>query len=64
MKTACPALILGGAADKTAGVETSHEMKERIPDSAPCVDQGLGHAAFEEAADFDRRGFDSPEAEP
>ncbi len=63
-KIACPTLILGGAADKTVGVEASYEMKERIPGSELYVYQGLGHAAFEEAADFNRRVFDFLEAEP
>jgi pimeloyl-ACP methyl ester carboxylesterase len=39
-------------------------MKKRIPGSELYVYQGLGHAAFEEAADFNRRVVDFLEAEP
>ncbi len=57
-KIACPALIIGGADDRIVGVEASFEMKERIAGSELYVYPGLGHAAYEEAAeDFNGRVF-------
>ena len=61
---ACPTLILGGDTDKIVGVEASYEMKERIPGSELYVYPGLGHAAYEEAADFNQRVLNFLEAEP
>ena len=54
----CPTLIIGGNDDKTVGIEASYEMKERIAGSALYVYPGLGHAAYEEARDFNQRVFD------
>ena len=54
----CPTLIIGGNDDKTVGIEASYEMKERIAGSALYVYPGLGHAAYEEAKDFNQRVFD------
>lgn len=57
-KIACPTLIIGGADDRIVGVEASFEMKERIAGSELYVYPGLGHAAYEEAAeDFNGRVF-------
>lgn len=57
-KIACPALIIGGADDRIVGAEASFEMKERIAGSGLYVYPGLGHAAYEEAAeDFNGRVF-------
>ncbi len=53
----CPTLIIGGNDDKTVGIEASYEMKERIAGSALYVYPGLGHAAYEEARDFNQRVF-------
>ena len=53
----CPTLILAGEQDKTVGVEASRLLHERIPNSALFVYPGLGHAAFEEAPDFNSRVF-------
>ena len=53
----CPTLIIGGEEDKIVGIQASYEMKERIPDSELYVYKGLGHAAYEEAADFNERVF-------
>ena len=61
---ACPTLILGGDADIIAGAEASYEMRERIAGSELHIYEGLGHAAYEEAADFNQRVFDFLEAEP
>lgn len=54
---ACPTLILGGEEDKTVGVRASYELKERIAGSTLHVYPGLGHAAYEEATDFNQRVF-------
>ena len=54
---ACPTLILAGEDDKIVGVEASREMRQRIPNSTLHVYPGLGHAAYEEAADFYERVF-------
>ena len=53
----CPTLIIGGEEDKTVGIHASCELKERIPGSELYVYPGLGHAAYEEAPDFNERVF-------
>ena len=57
-KIQCPTLILAGGQDKTVGVEASYTLHERIRNSTLFVYPGLGHAAFEEAPDFNQRVFD------
>ncbi|MBR0082001.1 MAG: alpha/beta hydrolase [Clostridia bacterium] len=57
-KIPCPTLILAGEQDRTVGVEASHILHNRIANSDLFVYPGLGHAAFEEAPDFNRRVFD------
>lgn len=54
-RIACPTLILGGEKDLTVGVQASYEMHERIAGSELYVYPGLGHAAYEEAKDFNLR---------
>lgn len=56
-KIVCPTLIIGGEADKTVGVQASYEMKCQIAGSELYVYPGLGHAAYEEAKDFNQRVF-------
>ena len=51
----CPTLILGGGMDKTVGIAASRELHERIAGSELYVYEDLGHAAFEEAKDFNPR---------
>ena len=51
----CPTLILGGGADRIVGPQASKELAERIPGSELYIYQGLGHAAYEEAGDFNSR---------
>ena len=53
----CPTLIIAGEDDKIVGVQASKEMHERIPGSELLVYPGLGHAAFDEAKDFNERVF-------
>ncbi len=56
-KIACPTLIIAGAEDRTVGAEASFIMRERIAGSELYVYPGLGHAAYEEAKDFNQRVF-------
>lgn len=56
-RISCPTLIVGGEIDKTVGVQASYEMEEQIPGSELYVYPGLGHAAYEEAKDFNLRVF-------
>ena len=56
-KIPCPTLIIGGAEDRIVGVEASRKMAEAIPNSELYVYPGLGHAAYEEARDFNDRIF-------
>lgn len=53
----CPTLIIGGEEDKTVGVQASYEIKEQIVGSELYVYPGLGHAAYEEARDFNERVY-------
>ena len=62
-KITCPTFIIGGEADQIVGVQASHDMNSRIAGSALYVYAGLGHAAYEEAKDFNQRVFDFLEAE-
>ncbi len=54
----CPTLVIGGSADGIVGAEASMELHERIPGSALYMYEGLGHAAYEEAKDFNERVFE------
>ena len=54
---ACPTLIVGGDEDRIVGIEASHELNEMIAGSELYVYKGLGHAAYEEAKDFNERVF-------
>ncbi len=54
----CPTLIIAGDADKIVGIEASYEMHEHIGESKLHVYSGLGHSAFEEAKDFNKRVLD------
>lgn len=54
----CPTLIIGGEEDKIVGCAASYKMHEQIKNSSLFVYEKLGHAAYEEAADFNRRIFD------
>ena len=56
-KILCPTLILGGSEDHIVGAEASKELAEGIPNSELYLYPGLGHAAYEEARDFNERVF-------
>ena len=53
----CPVLILGGEEDRTVGPEASRELHAALAESVLHMYPGLGHAAFEEAPDFNARVF-------
>lgn len=54
-KITCPTLIIGGACDKIVGDAASSELAEKIEKNKLYIYDGLGHAAYEEAADFNQR---------
>ena len=56
-KIACPVLVLGGARDQIVGAAASEEMAERIH-CGLYIYGDLGHAAYEEAKDFNQRVLD------
>ena len=56
-RIACPALIIGGEEDRTVGIRASYALKEGIAGSKLHVYPDLGHAAYEEAKDFNQRVF-------
>ncbi len=56
-KIACPSLILGGEEDRIVGPEASRALADLIPNSTLHLYPGLGHAAYEEAKDFNERVF-------
>lgn len=51
----CPTLVIGGDSDRVVGKDSSKETAERIPDARLILYHGLGHAAFQEAKDFNNR---------
>lgn len=57
-KIKCPTLIIGGDEDKTVGVQGSYDLHQKIPESELFIYPGLGHAAYEEAKDFNKRVYD------
>lgn len=57
-KIVCPTLVIGGDCDKIVGAFSASELAEKIPDSQLYIYTGLGHAAYEEAKDFNQRVID------
>ncbi len=56
-KIKCSALVLGGKQDKIVTGESSEELAEKL--QCECyMYENLGHAAYEEAKDFNRRIYD------
>lgn len=51
----CPTLVIGGDCDRVAGAGTSQEIATSIEHSQLVLYKGLGHGAYEEAKDFNRR---------
>ena len=56
-KVKCPTLVIGGACDKIVGKEASVEMAEALGCEIH-IYENLGHAAYEEASDFNKRVYD------
>ena len=54
----CPTLIIGGDCDNVVGKSSSKELAERIGDNKLVIYKGLGHAAYEEAKDFNQQVLD------
>ena len=54
-RIACPTLILAAEEDRIVGVDASYRMQKKIAGSRLHVYKGLGHAAYEEAPDFNER---------
>ena len=56
-KIQCPVLVLGGSNDKIVGANASIEIAEKL--NCPIyMYENLGHAAYEEAKDFNQRILD------
>ena len=53
----CPTLVIGGRRDQVVTGEASMEIAERLGCAVHMYD-GLGHAAYEEAKDFNQRVLD------
>lgn len=56
-KIQCPVLVLGGGKDQVVTGEASVELAEKLGCKLYIYEE-LGHAAYEEAADFNRRVYD------
>ncbi len=56
-KIVCPTLVIGGGCDKIVGTASSPELAEKIKNSELFVYKTYGHAAYEEAEDFNDRVF-------
>ena len=56
-KIRCPVFVIGGRQDQVVGAEASEEIAEKLNCPIYLYDR-LGHAAYEEAADFNQRIYD------
>ena len=56
-KITCPVFVIGAKEDKIVGGDASYEMAEKLRCEIYMYDN-LGHAAYEEAKDFNRRVYD------
>jgi len=54
----CQTLIIGGETDQIVGPIASYEMHEQIKGSELYMYEKFGHAAYEEATDFNKRVYD------
>ena len=57
-KIICPTLVIGGDCDKIVGTISASAIADRINGSEIFIYRGLGHAAYEEAKDFNKRVSD------
>ena len=53
----CPVFVIGGKQDKVVTGEASEEMAEKLGCKIYMY-ENLGHAAYEEASDFNKRIYD------
>lgn len=56
-KIQCPVLVIGGIQDKVVSAKSSKEIAEKLGCSIYMY-ENLGHAAYEEAKDFNRRIYE------
>lgn len=56
-KIACPVLVIGGKRDKVVGEDACAELVQRLGCESFMYEE-LGHAAYEEAKDFNRRVYE------
>jgi len=61
-KIICPVFVIGGRQDKVVGGDASEEIAEKLDCEIYMYDD-LGHAAYEEAKDFNKRVYDFLTAE-
>ena len=54
----CPVFVIGGDCDHIVGVQASRDLAEKLNTSSLLIYPGLGHAAYEEAGDFQQRILD------
>lgn len=54
----CPVFVIGGECDHIVGVQASRDLAEKLNTSSLLIYPGLGHAAYEEAGDFQQRILD------
>lgn len=54
----CPTLMIGGEKDRIVGAQGSYELKQQITGSELVIYPEFGHAAYEEAKDFNQKVFD------
>ncbi len=54
-KIVCPTLVIGGDYDKIVGTTAASSIAEKISQSELFIYNGLGHAAYEEAKDFNEQ---------
>lgn len=57
-KIECPTLVIGGDSDQIVGKDSSNEIADKIQNSELFLYKGLGHGAYEEANDFNKRIID------
>ena len=56
-KIQCPVFVIGGRQDKVVGSNASEEIAQKL-DCKIFIYEQLGHAAYEEAKDFNKRIYD------
>ncbi len=54
-KIVCPTLVIGGDCDEIVGTTAASAIAEKIRHSELLIYNGLGHAAYEEAKDFNKQ---------